>query len=326
MYILPLKQVFPWINEENFKKIFWKLTEEVEKIHPNRWEVNLSYLLGRILVLKALLNQNRIIQQVYDLNLQFFDYLVERFTPYLLNISSNFLGKIYSGVPIMESPSAKSLLKRMIKVYGSNNLIDVFQNQELDITDKIRAFDENYKLHYGYFLTRCKHIGNQLNKLENPNHLKNWGSNLYNIFFLKKNHVKTPPKLVEQTFIELIHVRNALSHIESGGIHDLNASHVKMIDKDNLGNITFERIVELDDLWKFYYDLISIDRVLDMFALFLQVWVQVKNENDYNVVYFVCSCGNTAKIYIPPNQKELLCNNCFRKQDVSNFKKYRIGT
>ena len=226
----------------------------------------------------------------------------------------------------MESPPAKSLLKRMIKVYGTNNLIEVFQNQELDVTDKIRAFDENYKLHYSYFLTRCEHIGNQLNKFENPNNLKNWGNNLYNIFFLKKNHAKTPSNLVEQTLIELIHVRNALSHIESGGIHEIDDSHIKIIDKDKLGKISFERIVELEDLWKFYYDLISIDRVLDMFALFLQVWEQVKRENDNNVVYFVCSCGNTTKIYIPPHQKELICRDCFRKHDVSKFKRYRLGT
>ena len=324
-YILPLKQLFPWINEESFKNYFWKLTEEVDKIHPNRWEVNLSYLLGRILVLKALLNQNRIIQQLYDLNVQLFDYLVKRFTPHILNISSDFLGKIYGGVPVMESPPAKSLLKRMTKVYGSNNLIEVLQNQELDITDKIRAFDENYRLHYSYFLTRCEHIGDQLNILENSNNLKNWGNNLYNIFFLGRNHAKTPPKLVDQTFIELIHVRNALSHIESGGIHEIDNSHVKIIDKDKSGKISFERIIEVEDLWKFYYDLISIDRILDMFALFLQVVVQLKHENDNNVVYFVCSCGNTANIYIPPDQNELYCKNCFRKHEVSKFKKYRIG-
>ncbi len=52
---------------------------------------------------------------------------------------------------------------------------------------KIRAFDENFRLHYGFFLTRCRHIGEELNKFENPNNLRNWGSDLRKIFSLDRN-------------------------------------------------------------------------------------------------------------------------------------------
>lgn len=298
--------------------------KEVDIIHPNNWKVNLCYFLGRILSLKALLHQGKITQQLYDLNVKWFDYLINRFKPHIVKISNRFLGKIYSGFPVMELPQAKSLLERMKRVYGTNNLMEVFQNPEVNIIDKIRAFDENFRLHYGYFLTRCQHIGDELNRLENPKRLRNWGNDLYKIFFLNKNHDKTPPILVEETLIELIHVRNAASHIESGGIHNLSDTLIKIIDKNKEGKITFERIVEMEDLWKFYYDLINIDRVLDMFALFLQVCLQLKYENDNNVVIFTCSCGNVSKIYIPPNIEKIVCKECFKIHKVSDLIKSKL--
>jgi len=323
-YILPLKDLYPWINIDEFKKFFWKLVKETDKIHPNNWKVNLCYFLGRMLILKALLHQGKIIQQLYELNLKWFDYLLNRFKPFFTKTSNDFLGKIYDGVPVMELPQAKSLLDRMVRVYGTNNLINIFQNPEIDIIDKIRAFDENFRLHYGYFLTRCKHIGDELNRLENANNPRNWGNDLYKIFFLSNNHNKTPSYLVQETLIELIHIRNAASHIESGGLSNINNSLIKIIDRNKNNNITFERIIEVADLWKFYYELINLDRILDMFALFLQACLQLKYENENNVVIFSCSCGNITQIYIPPDMSNFVCTECLRIHKVSELKKFKL--
>lgn len=301
------------------------MAEEVEVIHPNNWKVNFSYLIGRILSLKALLHKGSIIPQLYDLNLRWFDYLVVRFTPHIIKISDVFLRKIYNNIPVMELPQAKSLLERMVKVYGTNNLIEVLQNPDINIIDKIRAFDENYRLHYGFFLTRCKHIGCELNKLENPQRLRKWGSDLYKIFFLNKNNLRTPPSLVEETLIELIHVRNAASHIESGGLHHISDNLIKIIDRNKEGQITFERILVVEDLWKFYYDLISMDRVLDMFAIFLQVCLQLRYEYYNNVIIFICRCGNISRIYIPPNIENVICRQCFKIHKVSDLKKFKLN-
>ncbi len=323
-YIAPLKSVYTWIEINEVKECFWKLVQEVDVIHPNNWKVNICYFLGRILTLKALLHIGKINHQVYDLNVKWFDYLVNRFSPHITKISTDFLGKIYEGIPVMELPQAKSLLDRMVIVYGTNNLIEVFQNPEISITDKIRAFDENYRLHYGYFLTRCRHIGDELNQYENPNNLRNWGSDLSKIFFLERNPSKATPLVVHDTLIEFIHVRNALSHIESGGIFNIDDNLVKIIDKNPQGKITFERIVEVEDLWKFYYELINLDRVLDMFALFLQACLHIKNENENNVVVFTCSCGNVSKSYIPPKAIKIACKKCFRIYRISDLKKFKL--
>ena len=323
-YIDPLKNLYTWIEVNEVKEYFWKLVQEVDIIHPNNWKVNICYFLGRILTLKALLHIGRINPQVYDLNVKWFDYLVNRFSPYITKISTDFLGKIYEDIPVMESPQAKSLLDRMVTVYGTNNLIEVFQNPEINITEKIRAFDENYRLHYGYFLTRCRHIGDQLDKYENPNNPRHWGSDLRKIFSLERNPIKAPPQVVQDTLIEFIHVRNALSHIESGGVFNIDNKLVKIVDKKPQGTITFERIVEVEDMWKFYYELINFDRVLDMFALFLQACLQIKNENENNVVIFTFSCGNVSKSYIPSEAKEMVCMNCFRIYKVSELKKFKL--
>lgn len=323
-YVRPLKDVFNWIDIEEFKRFFWKIVDSVDEIHPNTWKVNLSYLLGRILALKVLLHRGRIIPQVYNLNVKWFDYLVERFLPYIHSISSDFLGQIYDGIPVMELPQAKSLLDRMVRVYGTNNLIDVLGSSEVDIIEKIRAFDENYRLHYGYFLTRCKHIGDELNRLENPRNLKDWGKDLRKIFFLEKKHQKTPPTLVEETLCELIHVRNAASHIEIGGIHNIDDSTIQILDQNSQGNSTFDRIIEVEDLWKFYYDLINLDRSLDMFALFLQTCLQLRYEQENNVVRFICECGNNSITYISPEAKKIACARCLKVYKVSSLKKYRV--
>ncbi|MFW9973002.1 MAG: hypothetical protein ACFFDF_22645 [Candidatus Odinarchaeota archaeon] len=323
-YINPLKNLYNWIEIDEVKECFWKLVHEIDVIHPNNWKVNICYFLGRILALKALLHIGKIIQQVYDLNIKWFDYLLNRFSPHITKISNEFLGKIYDNIPVMDLPQAKSLLDRMVKVYGTNNLIEVLQNPEISITDKIRAFDENYRLHYGYFLTRCQHIGDELNKFENPNNLRNWGSDLRKIFFLERNHNKTPPFLIEFTLIELIHIRNALSHIESGGFFNINEDLIKIIDRNSQGIITFERIVEVEDLWKFYYELINLDRTLDIFALFVQACLQLKIENENNVVIFNCSCGNVSKTYISPETKNIVCTKCFKIYRVSDLKKLKI--
>lgn len=323
-YINPLKNLYNWIEIDEIKEYFWKLVEEVDVIHPNNWKVNICYFLGRILTLKALLHIGKINQQVYNLNIKWFDYLVNRFSPHITKISDEFLGKIYDNIPVMDLPQAKSLLDRMVKVYGTNNLIEVFQNTEIDITDKIRAFDENFKIHYGFFLTRCRHIGEELNKLENPNNLRNWGSDLRKIFYLERNPSKAPPQIVQDTLIEFIHVRNALSHIESGGFFNINENLIKIVDRNSQGIFTFERIVEVEDLWKFYYELINLDRTLDIFALFIQACLQLKKENENNVVIFDCSCGNVSKTYISPETKNIVCTKCFKIHRVSDLKKFKI--
>jgi len=323
-YISPFKEIFSWIDVNDLQIFFWKMVEEVDVIHPNNWKVNFSYLIGRILSLKALLQQRKIIPQLYQLNLEWFDYLVNRFIPHITNISKDFLSKIYSGIPIMELSQAKSLLKRMVRVYGTSDLYEILQDSNIDNIDKIRAFDEFFRLHYGYFLTRCQHIGEELNRLENPQRLRNWGSDLYKIFFLKKKHAKTPPMLVEETLIELIHVRNAASHIESGGIHEINNTIIKILDITKEGKITFERILVVEELWKYYYELINMDRVLDMFSLFIQVCLQLKYENDNNVIIFICSCGETSEIYVPPNKENIICSKCFKIYKTSDLRKYKL--
>ena len=80
----------------------------------------------------------------------------------------------------------------------------------------------------------------------------------------------------------------------------------------------------MEDLWKFYYELINFDRVLDMFALFLQVCLQLKKEIDNNVVIFTCSCGNVSKSYISPKAKKIVCMKCFKIHWVSDLKKFRV--
>lgn len=323
-YVHPLKEVFDWIDIEDFKRFFWKIVDSVDEFHPNTWKVNLSYLLGRILVLKVLLHRRRIIPQVYNLNLKWFDYLAERFKPHIHSISNDFLGQIYDGIPVMELPQAKSLLDRMVRVYGTNDLFDILGSSEVDIIEKIRVFEEYYRLHYGYFLTRCKHIGDELNRLENPNNLKNWGKDLRKIFFLEKNHQKTPPTLVEETLCELIHVRNAASHIEIGGIHNIDDSIIHILDQNSQGLSTFNRILEVKDLWKFFYDLINLDRSLDMVTLFLQVCLQLRYEQENNVVRFICECGNNSITYISPEARKIACARCLKVYKVSRLKKYRL--
>jgi hypothetical protein len=323
-YIKIFKNLYHWINVDEVKEYFWKLVEEADVFHPNNWKVNMCYFLGKILSSKALLHIGIIKQQDYDLSIQWFDYLVSRISPHITKISEEFLGKIYDNIPVMESPQAKSLLDRMVRVYGTNNLIEVLQNSEIGITDKIRTFDENYRLHYSYFLTRCQHIGDELNRLENPNNLKIWGNDLEKIFFLGKNHSKTPPLLVEDTMFELKHIRNALSHPESGAFFNIDEKLIKITDKKSEGKITFSRIVEVEDLWKFYYDLINLDRTLDIFALFVQACLQLKKENETNTVIFNCSCGNVSKAYISPKTKKIVCNKCFKIHKVSALKISKI--
>ena len=320
-YIQIFKDVFAWIDLGEFKRFFWDIVESDDQIHPNNWKVNLSYLVGMIICQKVLLTRGKIISQVYELHIKWFDYLVMRFSPHINNLTNDFLGKIYDGVPVMELPQAKSLIDRMKRVYGTNNLIDVFTNPNVDITDKIRAFDENYKLHYGYFLTRCKHIGDELNRLENQNNPKMWGSDLRKIFYLGKNHQKSPPPLIDDTLDELIHVRNALSHVESGGISSIDNSKIEITDQTPQGMKTFNRIVEVGDLWKFYYELISLDRGLDMISIFLQVGLQLIEEQKNNIVRFMCECGNDSITYISPEWTEIVCKNCLKIHRVSRLRR-----
>ncbi|MHA1251863.1 MAG: hypothetical protein ACTSRP_17875 [Candidatus Helarchaeota archaeon] len=323
-YIRLFKDSYPWININEIKTYFWKLVEEADKEHPNNWKVNLCYFLGKILTLTILLYQGRITQQLYDLNLKWFNYLVNRFKPFISNISSDFLGKIYYGTPVMELPQAKSLLKKMVKIFGTSNLIEIFQNSDIDVIDKILAFEENFRIYYSYFLTRCKHIGDELNRLENGDKLRNWGNDLYKIFFLNNDNDKTPPNIVRETLIKLIHIRNAISHNEGGGISHIDEDIVVIIDKNRNGEITFKRTLKVEDLWKFYYELINLDRVLDLFALFIQVCIQLENEKENYVFIFSCSCGNIAQIYIPYNISEFACEKCFKIYKISELKKFKL--
>lgn len=304
--ILSFKEMFSWIELNPLLNKLWNFINKKGKMCYD-WEFLFIRLIKEVMTPIILYKLDKIEKDTLNLNKKWFEYLMSRTTPYLQNFSPIVLRKIHTMAPVSDELSYNAQIHFLERIYEDNNLMDIY-NSGADIYNIVKSFEDHFGNHYYHFLSRCTHLGNEWGLHEG----KTYNNNLYSIFQLNNANTRTPPKIIEDTLIELIHVRNAPSHKDSCGIIPINDNEVRIRDKKPDRTITYDKTIPKEDLWKYFYKLISLDRGLDTFALYLDLFFELKNHNkNYNVI-ITCSCGSVYNVYFPPHISKILCKNCLK--------------
>ena len=119
-YISFYSHYFKEFDKEFIKQIFWKLVNG-EKLNSNNWQIQLSFLIGRFMMFEILKIEGRINLRHYELNRQWFEYLMKRIIPHVHEISNIFFAKIYSNYPVGKKEQMVNVIKRITSDFERNN-------------------------------------------------------------------------------------------------------------------------------------------------------------------------------------------------------------
>ena len=311
---LSFKDLFYWIELEPLLQKLWSVINK-KKIQLYPWELIFIRLIKEILTNIILNKVGKLPDPVLQLFSGWFEYLISRTKPYLQLLPENFCTLLHTMAPVSDVPAYNAQIKRLDKIYTEQSLMDVYDSSDSDIIDIINAFEQNYGNHYPLFLSRCKHLGDEWGKHES----KTYGSDLYLIFQLNANNNRTPPDIVKNILIELIHVRNAPSHKDTCGIIPVDDNVVRIRDRKHDGTLSYDEIIPKEDLWKFFFKLITLDRGIDIFALYLDLYFILRKHDQKFVIILTCSCGEVHKVYFPPHITQIVCKSCLKIHTRDNL-------
>jgi hypothetical protein len=307
---------FPGISSDLLKKTFWDLLEG-KTLNPFNWYVKASFFIGRIIFYKILRRNGRISEETYQISYQFFDYLVNRTMPHEIMIDKDFFGKIYSGFPVVNLKEMVFLYREAISMHEEDNLKEVLEDPNVDPIKKIRKFKENFLNGYQRFIGRCQHYGDELSKFEGNKRFGRWGNRISDIF-----QSPAPPNLIKDVLNTHRHIKNAISHSDSGGIVLINGDReVRITDKTSQGTITFQKDYPLSLLWYIYYSLIIIDKSFEIFALSFALCREAREMNDQCIFIFICDYNHFNEVFMLPNKQYIvMCKECGRIHFSTNLK------
>jgi len=273
--------------------------------------------MGRIIFYKILRKTGKILEESYQIGYQWFDYLVKRTIPHEIVISNEFFGKIYSGFPVTNVKEILSLYREAISMHEEDNLKEFLDGPKINSVKKVRKFKENFLNAYQRFLGRCQHYGDELSKFEGNRRPGRWGNRVSDIF-----QSPAPPNLIKDVLNTHRHIKNAISHSDSGGIVlEHNDKNIRITDRDSQGSITFQKDYPISFLWYIYYSLIMIDKGFDIFALFFALSREAREMNDRCTYIFICDCNNlSVEFMLPSNKYIILCKGCGRIHLLRNLK------
>ncbi len=283
---LSFKDLFNWIELDSLLQKLWSVINK-KKIHLYPWEFLFIRLIKEILTNIILNKVGKLSNAVLQLSTGWFEYLISRTKSHLQLLPENFCTLLHTMAPVSDVPAYKAQIKRLNRIYKEQSLMDAYDSSDSDIIDIINAFEQNYGNHYPLFLSRCKHLGDEWGKHES----KTYGNDLELIFQLKDNNNRTPPDIVKDTLFELKHVRNASSHKDTCGIIPVDNNNVRIRDRKRDRTLSYDETIPKEDLWKFFYKLITLDRGIDIFALYLNLCFHLIKHDLNAVVILTCSCG-----------------------------------
>ncbi len=312
--VLSFKDLFDWIEVDPLLQKLWSVINK-KKIHLYPWEFLFIRLIKEVLTHIILNKVGKFPDAILQLSTEWFKYLISRTNTYLQLLPENFCTLLHTMAPVSDVPAYNAQIKKLNKIYSEQSLMDAYDSSESDIIDIINAFELNYGNHYPLFLSRCKHLGDEWGKHEN----KTYGNYLYLIFQLNANNNRTPPDIVKNTLIELIHVRNAPSHKDTCGIIPVDDNNVRIRDRKHDGSLSYDKTIPMEDLWKFFHKLIVLDRGIDVFALYLDLYFHLRKHDQKSVIILTCSCGEVHEVYFPPHITQIVCKNCLKIHTRDNL-------
>ncbi len=290
--ILSFKQMFNWIEVEPLLEKLWG---SINQKNPEcyDWEFLFIRLIKEVLTPILLNKIGRVKNEILKLSSKWFEYLISRTISHLPSFPADFCTLLHTSAPVSDTQAYKAQEKRLERIYEKNNLMNAYNSGGADIIEIVEVFEQNFGNQYPLFLSRCKYLGDEWGKHES----KTYGNDLNLIFQLRNINDRTPPNFVRDTIIELIHVRNAPSHKDTCGIIPVNEKEVRIRDRKADGTLTYDKTIPKEDLWKFFYKLLVLDRGLTVFALYLDLYIKLRQHDQISVIILNCSCGKVYSLF-----------------------------
>lgn len=292
--------------------------------------VKIVLLAGRFITLDLLMEEKKISRLEFEIFHHWYKYLCERVIPHVPNIPDNFFGSLLSGIPVINLAPLSSLYEKAIRLFSQTpNLKDFLINKKSNHIEKVMKFEDHFTKLYPVLLNRCELYGMELGKHEGG---KKYQNNLRSIFHLSHRNAKgiiiqiggkfKSPELIDNILNSIIHIRNALSHQDRGGIQYISEDIVKITDRNSKGKITYEREYNFAGLWQGIYVLTLLELGLEAMALFIDVFKHSMFIERKHNIWFNCDCNHIDKYFIYPSTQFLICRKCGKL----HFTKYLIAS
>lgn len=326
-FVGSLKKHFAWIDSKKILEMFWDIVDKNLTPNPHNLNVKIVLVAGRFITLDLLLEDKKINKLEFDIFHQWYKYLCERVIPYVHKIPDNFFGSLLSGIPLINVDPIVSLFKKANKSFSQTpNLKELLLDKKVDAIKKIMKFENHYMKLYPVVLNKCELFGLELGKHEGG---KKYQADLRRIFHLSQRNAEgkiireggkfKPPMLLDYILNSLVHIRNAISHPDRGGIRLINKDTVKIIDCKPSGEITYEKEYNFPGLWQVIYILTLLELGLENMALFIDVFKHAMFIERKHNIWFMCDCNHFAKYFILPSTQLLICKKCGKPHSTNKL-------
>ena len=295
------------ITNYRVNDIFWELVDEKIEYDPFNWYHVLANFLCKLMVFNILLEEKKIHKKIQEIHNTWAFYLGNRIILYEPKIPKEFFAKLISNFPVPNLEVILSLYEEGICLFEEDNLKSILSSKDIKTPKKILKFKQNFMNLFEIFVGKCEFIGNELSKYEGGK----YGNDLYKIFQLRNNNKRSPPKLIEDIILTLVHIRNAISHSSKGGIVLVNNNKVRIRDYNKDGELKFDITTSIEMLWDYYYNILILISEFELLALLLAINRQIRELNEkYNKMVQCAVCGCKGIYFMHPMKNYIVCRKC----------------
>ncbi len=302
------------IKNYRIRDVFWDLVEKKVNYDPGNWYHVFASLMGKLTVFEILFVEKKIMKFHKDAHNEWVGYLASLLIPYEPTIPNRFFIELIQNFPVPNYESVLELYEEGIILFN-DNLKKIFFDMSVSPYEKILKFKANFTNLFEIFLGKCYFLDQELSKQGEIAHI----NSLYDIFQLNNSNDRSPPLLLKNLLIGLIHIRNASSHGLKAGIIYIEGKGVKIKDYKRNGEISFERLFTFGQLYDYYYMLLILIMEFELMALMLSLHRVIRELNlKFNKKLKCSICGHESVVFVYPKRTNIVCRKCKTRHHVIN--------
>jgi len=298
--------VYKGIVNFKIREIFWDLVDERIEFDHTHWYHVFASMMGKI-VMYDILFEEKIIEQFHkDIHNHWAGYLADLIIPHEPKLSKDFFGILIRNLPV---PDYEAVLQLYVEgvILFEEDLKEILYNPQITMPKKILKFKTHFSNLFEILLAKCHFIDQEIAQYGGIAH-KN---SLHEIFQLNNSNERTPPEKLKQILIDLVHIRNGISHASHGGIVPIENKGIRIRDYKPDGTMSFERFFTVEQLYNYHYMILLLLMEFELVALMLTLHRTIREANIKYKKRLICSkCGHESVVYVYPGRPDVICNKC----------------
>ncbi len=298
--------VYKGITNYRIREIFWDLVDKKIRYDPGSWYHVFASLMGKLTAFEIMFEEKRINKFHKDARNEWVGYLANLLIPHEPKITNKFFINLIQNIPVPDYESVLELYEEGIILFNEN-LKEIFFDNSVSPHEKILKFKTNFLNLFEVFLGKCKFIDQELSRHGENAHV----NSLHEIFQLNNSNERTPPNLLRDILIVLIHIRNAISHGSKAGIVYFEKKGIRVRDFNSKEELSFEHFFTLEELYDYYYLLLILLSEFELMAIMLTLHRVIRELNfKYNKRFKCSKCGHENVVFFYPKRPNVVCVEC----------------